>query len=296
MFSAVSRTDNCNTQKKQCLLQIMRFAHTSDRAADLVQFRSLFPFLIISFGLAWGILLLFVCLPSQMTERFGQLTGQHPLFYLAVYSPAIAALLLVVNSGGARAIQAFLSRLLLWRCRPGWYVFMAFGIPLIYVAGSALKGNILDGPSPFQSFQMFLVAFFYMAIKGPVEELGWRGLALPLLQRKLAPIWAGLVLGAIWGGWHLPAFLMSGTPQGSWSFLPFFVGAIAVSIIMTQLFNASRGSILLSSIFHLQLINPVWPDAQPYDTPFFVVAAGIVVWVNRKEMFGKEGGVINVIP
>lgn len=135
-----------------------------------------------------------------------------------------------------------------------------------------------------------------MAIKGPVEEFGRRGLALPLLQRKLAPIWAGLILGAIWGVWHFPAFQLSGTPQSAWSFTPFFVGSVAVSVICTQLFNASRGSILLPALFHFQLINPIWPDAQPYDTLFFAAAALLVVWFNRKVMFSREWGLTEVIP
>lgn len=98
-----------------------------------------------------------------------------------------------------------------------------------------------------------------------MEEFGWRGLALPLLQQKFAPIWAGLILGVIWGFWHLPAFLLSGTPQSTWSFTPFFAGSVAVSVIVTTLFNKSHGSILLPIIFHFQLNNPIWPDAQPYD-------------------------------
>ena len=140
------------------------------------------------------------------------------------------------------------------------------------------------------------MALVFTAIKGPVKEFGWRGLTLPLLQRKFAPIWVGLILGVIWGFWHLPAFLLSGTQQSAWSFTPFFSGSIAVSVIVTALFNTSRGSILLSALFHFQLNNPIWPDAQPYDTFLFVAAAVLVVWFNRKAMFTIEGTVTEVIP
>ena len=90
--------------------------------------------------------------------------------------------------------------------------------------------------------------------------------------------------------------LLSGTQQSAWSFTPFFAGSVAISVIMTPLFNASRGSILLPALFHFQLINPVWPDAQPYDTYLLVVAAVVVVWLNKDSMFRKEGSVTTVIP
>jgi len=254
------------------------------------------PFLLVAFGLAWGILGLFIFLPDQTTALFGELTGQHPLFFLAVYAPALAAFVVVAGYCGAGGLRRYLARLLLWRCSRTWFVFLIIGIPLLFFSGAALKGNLFVEPLPFSSFQTLVVALFFMAIKGPVEEFGWRGLALPLLQRKLAPIWAGLILGAIWGLWHFPAFLLSGTPQSAWSFTPFFVGSVAASVIVTQLFNASRGSILLPALFHFQLVNPVWPDAQPYDTLFFVGAALLVVWCNRKVMFSREGGVTLIIP
>ena len=261
-----------------------------------VPFNSLVPFLLVAFGLAWGILALFIFLPDQMIALFGELTGQHPLFFLAVYAPAIAALIVVAYYGGAGGLRRYLARLLLWRCSLAWYAFLIIGIPLLFFGGSALKGNLFAEPFPFSSFRTLVVALLFMAIKGPVEEFGWRGLALPLLQRRFAPIWAGLTLGVIWGLWHFPAFLLSGTPQSAWSFTPFFVGSVAVSVIVTQLFNASRGSILLPALFHFQLINPIWPDAQPYDTLFFIAAAVLVVWFNRKAMFRKEWGVTEVMP
>ncbi len=259
-------------------------------------FGSLAPFLTIAFGLAWGVLALYIFLTDTMSRVFGELTGQHPLFYLAVYAPAIAATVIVVLKRGAKSLPRFFSRFLLWRCPPAWYVFLIVGIPLFFYGGSFLKGNLFAEPFPFSSARALLAALFFSLIKGPVEEIGWRGLALPLLQRRFAPIWAGLILGLIWGLWHVPAFLLSGTQQSAWSFTPFFVGSVAISVILTPLFNSSRGSILLPALFHFQLINPVWPDAQPYDTYLLVPAAILIVWINRKAMFSRKNAVTEVIP
>jgi membrane protease YdiL (CAAX protease family) len=257
---------------------------------------SFVPFLLITFGLAWGILALFIFLPDQMTGIFGELTGQHPLFFLAVYAPAIAAFIIVTYKAGIGGLRRFLSRFLLWRCSLLWYAFLIIGIPLIFYVGSAWKGNLFTEPFPFPSFQSLLIALLLASIKGPIEEFGWRGFALPLLQRKLAPIWAALILGMVWGFWHLPAFLLSGTQQSAWSFTPFFIGTVTISLIVTALFNASRGSILLPALMHFQLMNPIWPDAQPYDTYLLVGAAVLVVWFNRKAMFTRVGAVTEVIP
>jgi membrane protease YdiL (CAAX protease family) len=57
---------------------------------------------------------------------------------------------------------------------------------------------------------MFAITLFI----GPVgEEFGWRGVALPLLQRRFAPLWASLILGTIWGVWHLPSRICLGDPR-----------------------------------------------------------------------------------
>jgi len=270
--------------------------NTSDLKVFRVTFRLIVPFLMISFGIAWGILGLYILVPERMGALFGQLTGNHPLFFLAVYAPAIGAFIIVVMADGVAGLKRFLGRALLWRCTAAWYAFLIIGIPLIFIAGSALRGNLFTEPFPFASFQTLLVALVLAAIKGPVEEFGWRGLALPLLQRKFAPIRAGLILGVIWGLWHLPAFLLSGTQQSEWSFTAFFAGCLAISVIATALFNRSRGSILLSAFFHFSLMNPVFPDAQPYDTYLLIVVAVLVAWWNRKDMFTMETSFTEVIP
>ncbi len=258
--------------------------------------KSLVPFLIMTFALTWGILALYIFLTDQMTALFGQLTGDHPLFFLAVYAPAIAAFIIILHKTRVSGLRRFLTRMLLWRCSKYWYAFLLIGLPLVFYLGSAWKGTLFSEPFPFSSAGALATALLLGVIKGPVEEFGWRGFAQPLLQRKFAPVWAAFIIGIVWGFWHLPAFLLSGTQQSAWSFGPFFAGTIAISLIVTQLFNASRGSILLSAFMHFQLMNPIWPDAQPYDTYILIVVAVIVVGLNRKEMFSRVGSVTQVIP
>jgi len=261
-----------------------------------MKFQSLVPFLAISFGLTWGIAALLILFPEPIEAIFGELSMTNPLFILAVYAPAFAAFILVARQGGTAGLRSFLSRLLLWRCAYGWYLFLLLGIPLIMYGGVTLKGALADDPFPFSPWYHMFPALAIALFIGPVEEFGWRGVALPLLQQRFAPIWAGLILGVIWGLWHIPAFLLGGTPQSAWSFGPFFIGAIAICVIMTPLFNASGGSILLPALLHFQLNNPIYPDAQPYDTVLLTAAAIVIVAVYRKTLFSRDGAVQEVIP
>ncbi len=262
----------------------------------IVRIRLLLPFFALTFGLAWGLIVVLMMFPVQIEAIFGKLNAKNPLFILAVYSPAIAAFILVFSHGGLQGLRRYFSRLLLWKVHWGWYAYLIIGIPCLFYAGAALKGNLFTEPFPFSNWYEVFPALAFMLVLGPIEEFGWRGYALPLLQQWYQPIWASLILGVIWGIWHLPAFYLSGTPQSNWSFLPFFIASIALSVIITPMFNASGGSILLPLLAHWQLNNPVFPDAAPHDTIMFVAAAIVVVIIHREKMFNMDGSVMEVIP
>jgi hypothetical protein len=61
------------------------------------------------------------------------------------------------------------------------------------------------------------------------------------------------------------------------------------------MFNAARGSLLIAVLYHFQMMNPIFPDAQPWDNYLFVTAAVIIVWLNRRKMFQLEDGVTAVL-
>lgn len=257
---------------------------------------ALIPFVILTFAITWGLVGVYIFWPEQAVALLGEISGTHPVFIIATWGPAISAFVLILLIGGAGGFRRYLGRLLLWRCSPLWAAFLILGVPLIFAVGALVKGTLFTNPIPPEGIGALLSLIAFRMILGPIEEFGWRGLAQPILQRHVAPLFAGVLIGATWGLWHLPAFYLSGTVQSGWSFTPFFFGNIALAVIVTPLFNASRGSILLPMIFHYQLINPLWPDAQPYDIYIFIAVAVLITWLNRDTMLTRNGAVTEVIP
>lgn len=251
-------------------------------------------FFAIAFGVGWGLIALLILFPDQITATFGPMGYTNPLFIIAVYAPGIAGLFLVWRHYGLAGLGSYLRRLSLWRMPAVWWIYLVLGIPMIFYVGAAIKGT-LGEPFPFSPWYTLLPALLTGLLIGPVEELGWRGFALPILQRRFAPLWASVILGVVWGLWHAPAFLLSGSPQSSWAFGPYFIGVVAVSIILTPMFNAARGSILIAALYHFQLNGPAWPDAQPWDMLAFAIAAVVVVVLNRHTMFTRAGAVTEVL-
>jgi CAAX protease family protein len=103
---------------------------------------------------------------------------------------------------------------------------------------------------------------------GPLgEEPGWRSFALPRLQRLHGPLVGSLILGPIWAFWHLPIFWVP-----AWNFPPtilnivmFVIAAIAFTIVMTWVFNNTKGSLLIAVLVHasfdmvLAILNGLFP-------------------------------------
>jgi uncharacterized protein len=259
-----------------------------------MSFRTLGLFFALAFGLSWGIVVLLILFPNQIEAIFGELSYTNPLFILAVYAPGIAGILLVFRHYGIKGLGSFFRRLTLWRMSLAWWLVLLIGMPAVFYAGAALSGTLTD-PFPFAPWYGVLPALALALFIGPIEEFGWRGVGLPLMQRRFAPLWASLILGAIVALWHLPAFFLSGTPQSSWSIAPFFIGVMAISVILTAMFNAAGGSLLVAVLFHFQMNGPAWPDAQPWDTLVFVLVAVAIVVVNRKAMLTREGAVTEVL-
>ena len=169
------------------------------------------------------------------------LTGEGwPTHFPALLGPMVAALLVAAGTGKLRPLLASMVRVLVplrW-----WVVALS---PLILLGGVLLVdliiGAELPAPAAFAEMSglpaalgLAGVGLLILLVNGFGEETGWRGFALPLLQRRMSPLPAMLVLAVIWAGWHLPMFFVVN------NFRSFSAGTI-----MGWLLGLTAGSILL---------------------------------------------------
>ena len=105
------------------------------------------------------------------------------------------------------------------------------------------------------AFPLALLASIFLDVGGVTEETGWRGFALPILQDRMTPLAATLIVGLLWGIWHLPArpdILLGGYGLGGGALLLgiLVVRFVFLSIVMTYFYNRVGGSTLIAIAMH----------------------------------------------
>ena len=132
--------------------------------------------------------MLLVAFSDQVEALFGPMGYTNPAFILLVYSPGLVGVFMVWRHYGRPGLASFFGRLTLWRMSGGWWALLLLGMPAVFYAGAAVTGTLDD--FPFDPWYGVLPALSAAFLIGPIEELGWRGVALPLLQRRFAPLWS----------------------------------------------------------------------------------------------------------
>jgi membrane protease YdiL (CAAX protease family) len=113
---------------------------------------------------------------------------------------------------------------------------------------------------------LFVVALLTVILSNTGEEIGWRGFALPHLQKRHNALLSTLIVGVLWSLWHLPLVFLTGNPMAQ-SPLIWFISIVAGAFIYTWLYNSTQGSILLVALLHVSenlfgaLISEVSPVA-----------------------------------
>jgi membrane protease YdiL (CAAX protease family) len=223
--------------------------------------------------------------------------------------PTLAAFIMTAITEGRAGVRRLLGRYVLWRVGLGWYLFALVGVPLIMLLGTMVFSmdipnlGALGGPSYLLGY---LATFALVTVLGGplLEEGGWRGFALPRMERLHGPLLASVVLGILWALWHLPEFLIpswaaSSGGGGVLGITLFTLTAITFTIVITWVFNNTRASLLLAILVHASIdtfggtLAAIFPakavaSAFPYMIGFGVVALVLIVSTRGRLGFREE--------
>lgn len=201
---------------------------------------------------------------------------------------------------GKEAMMTLLKRFFIWRVDWKWYLVAVLFSPALRFAGVLITPLLTGVPANYSHPMIrdvvplnvpllaLVIPWVLFEILTNGEEMGWRGYILPRLQAKYNALTASLIVGIIWGFWHLPKFLGAGMNSEK-SFAWFVVAHLALAILYTWLYNSTRGSLLVVTLFHasgntIGMFLPV-SFAKPggieqnVEIVLFIVAAVIITFV-----------------
>jgi len=180
-------------------------------------------------------------------------TGRPPvvttLVLIGGFGPFFAAALVAAAGGDLRSWLGHLvdvgAPLGVWAAA----VLVPVALYVLALGVFLLAGGGFDRASVLPAAAVPAVVFATF-VRGGLEEPGWRGMALPVLQRSVGAFWASIVIGTIWALWHVPLFLMPGSSQAGTSFWLYAPVVVGISVIATWLYNAAGGRVLVPVVFH----------------------------------------------
>lgn len=204
-------------------------------------------------AMLFGVLPIWAVQSHILTDGFSQ---------LGALSASAAAFVLAATQNGWAGVRELFGRALIWRVNWRWWA-SALLFPVLPSVAALYVFSALGGPAPDWSnlkpiWTVVPIMVVLIVLAGFGEEFGWRGFALPRLQQRSSPLAASVIIGTVWGIWHIPLFLTDGTVQSEWLAQGGWLVAvggytafcIAWSIQYTWVFNSTGGSVLLAAVMH----------------------------------------------
>ncbi len=182
-----------------------------------------------------------------------------PIYITLGWGFIFASVIMTGLTLGKEAVITLLKRYVQWRVGWKWFLVALLLEPVFIIGGVYLYAVLTQVEPDFSdviayqlfgasaSLPLFILPFFLVEIITNGEEIGWRGYILPRLQAKYSALTSTLILGVIWGFWHLPKFL---SHFDAVVFAWFMLHIMAFAVILTWLYNNTKGSLLMVAICH----------------------------------------------
>lgn len=138
----------------------------------------------------------------------------------------------------------------------------SIAIPVLATAAVSIGYASITGRAPGElvtslTFGSVVLLFLNNVIRGPLGgELGWRSYLLAELNQRRTLLASSLIVGVIWGLWHVPLWFVSGY-QGVDLLLYsvfFFVSIVAFSVIIGFIHVRGGRNLVYAIVLH-QMLN-----------------------------------------
>jgi membrane protease YdiL (CAAX protease family) len=221
--------------------------------------RNPWSFFLLTFAYSWLLWLPSILSGLGISIPFDITTYTSIVVPIGAFAPMLAAISLVLRKGGWSGVKAFLKQTFDFSAKPLYYavaLLLPIGIHLVaHYLAPALGFEVADTLFPADlpaSPVIFAIPYFFLMllIGGGQEEFGWRGYAQRPLQEKFGVIPASLLIGVIWGLWHLPLWVMPGDGHSTYPFLAFLLMTTSISVVYAWIFNQSGQKLILVIFFH----------------------------------------------
>ena len=228
---------------------------------------------IWSFGIAWAVL---GCI--LIANQFGYLKYGTPfamaLAVIGASAPAIAAYVALVKGKVMPAKQFF--KTVFAVKQPVLMYILTIVFAIVYFGTAILTGLADYSDTPIY---LWLLDIPLMILVGGLEEVGWRFVLNPALEKKLPFAAASLIVGIVWTVWHLPIFFIEGAPQYYWNFGIFFIGTIGLSFAYAAIYRLSKSVWLCVLIHAINNSLPMSYNVDRFDTAVIPVTITAVVLI-----------------
>ncbi len=189
---------------------------------------------------------------SRIAEDRG-LTSWHVPQGLALWTMPPLLLAAVAATAGRTGMRDLGSRILRFRA-PAWTYLAALATPVAVAATAAGLVHLAGGDVPVGVLMSLPAAALYLVYGTGLflltEEAAWRGALLPRVGEHVGVAWASVLVGLVWGVWHLPLLMVGGAADHGLPAIPFVLLVVATSVLITALAQAARGSVVVAAVFH----------------------------------------------
>jgi uncharacterized protein len=205
------------------------------------------------------------------------------MFPIMLLGPFVSGIVLTGITGGKKALKDLIARLNPTRILKPWFLALLIPPAAILFILTLFSLTISKEFTP----NFFLMGFLFGIPAGLLEEIGWMGFAFPNMNKHRPAFSNSILLGLIWGLWHIPVidFLGTASPHGSYLFLYFlsFVMVMtAIRVIVAWVYSNTQSLFLcqfmhISSTGFLVMLSPSPISIQ--QEPVWYFAYSIVLWV-----------------